>query len=187
MNIAIERLRLFYKRNNRLPSHREMVTLLHYKSKGSTIYFVQKLIEAGILAKDDAGKLIPKDLMSIPLLGSIKAGYPTPADAQYDSQVRLYELFDNISYGSFALKVSGDSMIDEGIHEGDLVIISKDVEAKTGDVVAAIVDGEWTVKYLMEKDGKVCLMPANKNYSTIYPTESLQIGGVVVSVIRKYH
>jgi len=164
-----------------------MVTLLHYKSKGSTIYFVQKLIEAGILAKDDAGKLIPKDLMSIPLLGSIKAGYPTPADAQYDSQVRLYELFDNISYGSFALKVSGDSMIDEGIKQGDLVILDKKREPRDRDIVAALIDDEWTLKYFRNEEGKIYLSAANSNYPPLHPKDSLSIGGVVVSVIKKYY
>lgn len=187
-DLIIERLRQFYTRHKRLPTYGEMCLVLHYKSKGAVRYVVQKLVEQQILEKDENGKLLPKKLLSIPLLGIIKAGSPIPADTQLDKQIYIYELFDNLSATSFALTVKGDSMIDEGIHEGDLVIVNKDLEPKNGDVVAACVDGEWTVKYFSRDDmGVVSLIPANREYKTIYPKDSLTLGGVVVSTIRKYH
>jgi SOS-response transcriptional repressor LexA len=78
-------------------------------------------------------------------------------------------------------------MIDALIGEGDKIIVDPSREAKNGDIVAAIVDNEWTVKYFYRRNGKVELVPANKQYPVIYPKESLEIGGVVISVIRKYY
>jgi SOS regulatory protein LexA len=188
MNIEVitTKLREFYSKHHRLPTHGEMVKLLHYTSRGSTYYVVKRLLEEGILIRDEQGKLIPKTLLSIPMLGIIKAGYPMPAEVQKDSYLNLHLLFSNLSSTTFALTVSGDSMIDEGIYENDIVIIEKNKTPKTGDIVAACVDGEWTVKYLQKKGNVVSLHPANKKYPVIYPTESLEIGGVVMHVLRNY-
>ncbi|MDE2589142.1 MAG: hypothetical protein KGL95_05710, partial [Patescibacteria group bacterium] len=98
----------------------------------------------------------------------------------------LYDILYGISYTSFALTVRGDSMKDEGINDGDLVIVARKSGVKNGDIVAAMVDGEWTIKYFQKDNGKVSLVPANKKYPTIIPQVSLEIGGVVVHVIRSY-
>ena len=180
------KLRDFYKRHQRLPTHGEMVKLFHYSSRGSTRYLVQKLLEEGIVSKDEQGKLVPKSLLDIPVLGIIKAGYPMPADVQQDNYLRLHLLFDSLPPDTFALQISGDSMIDEGIYEGDFVLINKHQEVKNGDIVAANVDNEWTVKTFKREGESVVLLPANKKYPPIRPTVSLEIGGVVVHVIRSY-
>ncbi len=78
-------------------------------------------------------------------------------------------------------------MIEEGIHDGDLVIVEKGRQPQNGDVVAACVDNDWTIKYFHRRDGEALLVPANSDYPVIRPKHSLQIGGVVISVIRKYH
>ena len=88
---------------------------------------------------------------------------------------------------SFLLKVSGDSMIGEGIMEGDLVIVERGRTPMIGDVVIAEVDGEWTMKYFKKENGKVYLEAANPKYPIIRPRTDLQLGGVVTGVIRKYH
>ena len=183
-DFIITRLKYFYKSNKRMPTYGEMCRLLGYKSKGAVRYVVQKLIEDEVIEKDEQGILIPKRLLDIPLLGVIKAGHPIPADVQQDKYLRLHLLFDNLSH-AYALTVSGDSMIDAGIYEDDIVIIDKR-EPKNMDIVAANVDGEWTVKYLHIKDDVVSLHPANGKYKPIFPRESLDIGGVVVHVIRSY-
>jgi len=169
-----------------MPTYREMCNLLGYQSKGAVRYVVKKLIEDGVIEKDKQGSLIPKSLFDIPLLGVIKAGYPMPADVQRDNYLRLHLLFDSLPPDTFALQVSGDSMIDEGIYEGDFVLINKHQEVKNGDIVAANVDNEWTVKTFKREGESVVLLPANKKYPPIRPTVSLEIGGVVVHVIRSY-
>jgi repressor LexA len=163
-----------------------MCKLLGYQSKGAVRYVVKKLVEDGVIEKDKQGSIVPKSLLDIPLLGVIKAGYPMPADVQRDNYLRLHLLFDSLPPDTFALQVSGDSMIDEGIYEGDFVLINKHQEAKTGDIVAACVDNEWTVKTIKKEEDGFVLVPANKKYPVIRPTESLTIGGVVVHVIRSY-
>lgn len=183
---AIEKIRKYFVAHKRMPSYQEIAYLFNYSTKASSQHLVKKLLEIGVLDKDENGKLVPKNLFTIPNLGIIKAGYPTVADMQRDA-IDVYDYLLNRTGTVFSLTVKGDSMIDEGIHEGDIVIIEREREPRNGDVVAAQVDGEWTVKYFQEKFGEITLVPANKNYPIIKPRESLEVGGVVVSVIRKYH
>lgn len=184
---AIKKLRKFYALKKRPPSYQEIADLLAVSSKNAAFKFVKKLIEQRIVTKDVNGKIIPQNLFQIPHLGKIQAGFPTLAEAIHDGNLDLYHYLLTISDSSFSLTVRGDSMKDAGIHEGDIVIIDKNKQFKIGDIVAALVDNEWTVKYI-EKDqnGEFCLVPANSKYPVIYPKENLQIGGVVISVIRKY-
>lgn len=183
---AAEKIKKFFVRHKRMPSYQEICEIFGYATKASSQHLVKRLIETGFLEKDKSGKLLPKNLFTIPNLGIIKAGYPTVADMQNDA-LDLYEYLLNRTGTVFSLTVKGDSMIEEGIHEGDVVIVEKERTPKNGDVVAACVDTEWTVKYYQEHFGKITLVPANRNYPVIIPKESLEIGGVVVSVIRKYH
>ncbi len=88
---------------------------------------------------------------------------------------------------SYLLQVSGDSMIGAGIVEGDLVIVEKGREPKSGDIVIAEVDGEWTMKYFWKQGKAVVLEAANPKYPRIRPKTELKLGGVVTAVIRKYH
>ncbi len=84
------------------------------------------------------------------------------------------------------LKVKGDSMIDAGIREGDMVLVERGKQAKPGQIVIAEVDGEYTMKYLRIKNGEHYLEAANEKYKPIYPKNALQIEAVVSAVIRKY-
>jgi SOS-response transcriptional repressor LexA len=83
--------------------------------------------------------------------------------------------------------VKGESMIDAGIYEGDLLLVERTDHAKIHDIVVANIDGEWTVKYFREKKGRKYLEPANPAYPNLHPESSLEIGGVVRSVIRTYN
>jgi SOS-response transcriptional repressor LexA len=85
------------------------------------------------------------------------------------------------------LKVSGDSMIGEGIKPGDLVIVDRGKEPKNGDVIIAEVDGEWTMKYFRKQGSTVVLESANPQYPPVKPQSELRVAGVVTAVIRKYH
>lgn len=185
-DLIITRLRYFYNTNKRMPTYGEMCRVLNYKSKGAVRYVVKKLIEDEIIEKDEKGVLVPKRLLDIPMLGIIKAGNPIPAHVQRDNYINFHALFASVSGNIFALTVSGDSMIDAGIYEDDIVIIDKSVEPKNNDIVAANVDGEWTVKFLNTKNKQVSLLPANKKYKPIIPKVTLEIGGVVAHVIRSY-
>lgn len=184
---AIKKLRKFYLREKRLPTYGEFCALFHFSSKGSVQYLIDKLIEAEVVEKGETGKLLPKKLFHIPHLGTIKAGYPMPAFERQDDSIDVYNYIHDTTGDIYFLTVSGDSMIEALIGEGDKIIVDPNREPINGDIVAAIVDNEWTVKYFYKINGEVELRPANKNYPIIKPKHSLEIGGVVISVMRKYH
>ena len=87
---------------------------------------------------------------------------------------------------TYILQVKGDSMIDAGIREGDLVIVERTHAPRVGDIVIAEVDGEWTMKYLRKRGETYYLVPANWNYKPIVATKELRIEAVVIAVVRKY-
>lgn len=185
---AIKKLRDFFQSYKRLPSYQEMCKLFGFASKKASFDLAKKLIAAGIIEKDDTGRLIPKRFFPpLPILGLIKAGYPDTADHQLLESMSFDQYLIARPERSYLLKVSGDSMIQAGINHGDLVVLEKGKEPKEGDIVVAYIDNEWTLKYYERRGGKVCLVPANPNYPILYPENSLTIEGVVVSVIRKYH
>ena len=82
--------------------------------------------------------------------------------------------------------VTGDSMLEAGIHPGDRVVVERDTPARPGDVVIAVVDGEFTLKTLAVESGEAVLKPANPAYPILRPGERLQIFGVVVGLVRSY-
>ncbi len=170
-----------------MPTYREMLSLFGFKSKNAVFKIIGKMIEAGFVGKDHLGRLIPaKSFGEIPLLGSVKAGLPSEAEEEVLDTVNLDDmLIKNKSY-SYLLEVDGDSMIDAHIEEGDMVLVERANDASDGEIVVAEVDGEFTMKYLKKKNGKIWLEPANKNYKPIYPKYDLKINAVVKAVIRKY-
>lgn len=119
----------------------------------------------------------------VPLVGQIAAGGPILAQESIES---IYALPKEIvgNGETFMLKVVGDSMIDAAICHGDLVVVQKQPDADNGDIVAALLDDEATVKTLKRKDGHVWLMPQNPDYQPINGDQA-RIMGKVVAVIRK--
>ena len=136
LDSATHKIRRFFRKNKRLPSYQEMCHLFGFASKHASFKLAAKLIEAGILDKDDKGRLIPKQMFpSLPVLGVIRAGNPTSADEQILSSISFDDYLIARPEKSYLLRVSGDSMIEAGIHEGDIVIVEKDREPKEGDIV----------------------------------------------------
>lgn len=177
----------FYERERRMPSYTEIMTLVGFKSKNAVSKLIAKLVDEGIVSKDEQGKLVPAHRLSeIPLLGLVQAGVPSMAEAQTLDTLSLDGYLIRDREQTFLLEVKGDSMIEAHIEEGDLVVAQRTETARDGDIVVAEVDGEWTLKYYKQSGGKVWLMPANKNFKPIYPKESLRVAAVVRGVIRKY-
>ena len=185
---ATQKIRAFFRKNRRLPTYQELADVMGFASKNAAYKLANKLIEAGFLEKDEKGKLIPKRLFApLPNTGIVKAGFPTVADEDMNDLVSFDEYLINRPEATFVLNVSGDSMIEAGIHDGDLVLIDRVQKVDDGDIVVANVDGEWTMKYYRKNGGEVALVPANKKDNVIKPKNSLEIAGVVISVVRKYH
>lgn len=182
-----KRIVAFYERHKRMPGYKELMAITGFKSKNAVFKLVNKLVEAGVLSKDAEGRIsFTRGADEIPMLGLVEAGIPTLTEEAELDTMNLNTFLVEDRESSYLLEVKGDSMIEEGIKEGDLVVAEKATTAKEGEIVIAEVDGGWTMKYYRKKNGKVYLEPANKNYKPIYPEYDLKIAAVVKGVIRKY-
>ena len=189
-NIYQSKLESFYSREKRMPTYSEMMKLFGFKSKNAVFRVVEKLVEAGMVAKDHLGRLIPSSLFGeVPMLGLVTAGLPVTVEEELADTVNLDEMLVGKKELTYMLEVDGDSMIDAHIEKGDMVLVERRNHAKDGEIVIAEVDGEFTMKYFRNPPaggGKPWLEPANKNYKPIYPEHSLNINAVLKAVIRKY-
>jgi repressor LexA len=183
----LEKIRKFYLKNNRMPSYSEVASLFGFRSKNAAYKLIGRLKELGLVYSDATGRLLPGAIKnSVKLLGSVAAGFPSPAEEELQDTMSLDEYLINNPNSTYLLKVEGDSMIEAGICPGDLILVDKGITPKSGDIVVAQVDNEWTLKYFEKKGRAVYLRAANKKYPLIRPREELIIGGVVVANVRKY-
>jgi SOS regulatory protein LexA len=177
----------FYRKHRRMPGYKEIMSLVGFKSKNAVYKLINKLVADEVLDKDSNGKLRPMKIFGqVPILGLVEAGFPTSVDPNTLDTISLDEYLVRDRSSMYLLEVKGDSMIDEGIREGDLVLAERRGDPKDGDIVIAEVDGGWTMKYFKKKGSIVYLKPANKNYSPIYPQYDMKIAAIVRGVIRRY-
>lgn len=182
-----EVLRGFIAEQRRMPGYNEMLKLFGYRSKNAVFHLLSSLEEQGYITKKGGKIAYTGKLMgNLKLLGAVQAGFPSPAEEELLDTISLDEYLVERPEATFMLKVTGDSMIDAGIQPGDMVLVEKGKRPKNNDIIIAQVDGEWTMKYFVKDRHGVRLEPANRKYKTIRPRNSLEIGGVVRTVIRKY-
>ena len=184
-----KKLTQFYKGRKRMPTYAEFMDITGFKSKNAVSKLVDRLVEDGVVEKDSSGHLVPSRIFGeVKLLGYVEAGFPSVAEEELLDTISLDEYLIGKREATFLLKVKGQSMIEAGIHEGDMVIVERTDGAKTGDIVIAEVDGGFTMKYLRtDKRGRFYLEPANKKFKNIYPESDLKVVAVVKAVIRKYY
>ena len=169
-----------------LPSFEKIAQDFGFRHKNSVWQYFNKLKEIDLIREiNNKFYINPDQFGAILFTTSVKAGFPSPAEDYIERRVSLDTMFSIDSPSTFLFKVSGDSMIDLGIHEGDMVIVKRCPAAADGDVILACVDGEYTLKTFRKKSGKVYLEPANKNYPIIIPQQELTIFGIVTGVVRK--
>tara|TARA_B100002019_G_scaffold245437_1_gene222828 strand:+ start:141 stop:728 length:588 start_codon:yes stop_codon:yes gene_type:complete len=185
----IEQLRSFYVIEKRNPTFSELANLFNYRSKNAVYGPLQKLIQLGYVEQNKSGRitLTSKITGSSRLLGTVQAGFPSPAEEELIDTINLDQYLVRNPEATYLLTVSGDSMVDAGIQPGDIILVEKGGAPKKNDIVIAQVDGEWTMKYFGKDRQGVYLDPANSNYKRIRPDQSLTIGGIVKAVVRKYH
>jgi repressor LexA len=176
------------------PSISEMARYLKVKSKNA----VAKLLDAlenqgliktsgkarGIEVLDSLGESLQKGLVSVPILGNIQAGVPMLAEEQIEEWINLPQTLIKNRRDVFLLKVRGDSMINAGIYEGDLVIVRPTHDVRNNDIVVALLHDEATVKRFVQIKNRAYLKAENPNYKNIYPKEEWMVQGKVVGVIR---
>lgn len=178
------------------PTVREICNEVGLRSTSTVHGYLARLEELGVIKRDPSSSRAievtedmswrKKKIVPTPIVGSVRAGEPVLADERIETVLPLpAELIGN--QVSFILTVRGDSMIDAGIHEGDLLIVAQQNTAINGDIVVALVDGEdATVKRFYKEADHVRLQPENDAYEPIL-TKNVQILGKVVGLYRHYN
>lgn len=189
-SLILDFIRTFIGDNDYAPSYREIAAQLNLSSVATVAEYINVLEQKGYLKKEASSarslQLTPswdERTFEIPLMGVIAAGRPIEA-------IRTSETIDiprdMMSANVFALKVSGDSMKDDGILDGDYVIIEKTHNPKNGDIVVALLDNEnVTLKRFYREKNRIRLQPANSAYKPIYTKRAL-VQGRLKGVIRKF-
>ncbi|AVG17008.1 error-prone repair protein UmuD [Chromobacterium vaccinii] len=134
------------------------------------------------LAPREGGGLSPL------VLAPVRAGFPSPADDYLDDNINLHEYLVDDPPATFIVRVRGDSMIGAGIADGDLLVVDKGLTPVNGDIVVAVIDGEFTVKRLYRRAGACVLAPENSAYPPIslQPGQELLVWGVVTGAVKKF-
>lgn len=169
-----------------LPGFEKMCNDLGFKSKNSIWQYFQKLMKYGYVKERNNRFFIAHEIFGIPYFESgVRAGFPADVEDYLDKRLSFDNLLIKSPAVTLSIRVIGDSMIDAGIQENDIAIIEKGRLPQNGDIVVAIVDKEFTIKYYWKEKGEIKLKPANKNYPTIRVREELEIFGVVTGIVRK--
>ncbi len=182
----------------RVPSVRELMVAMGYKSPRSAALIMNELGEKGFLKKRPDGNLqFIEDAevnphrartVNVPLVGTVACGSPLLAQENVEAMIPVSTNLAHPGSRYFLLKAKGDSMDQEGINDGDLVLVQQQSVAEDGDIVVALIDDEATVKEFKRTRNAVILKPksSNKKHQPIILTSNFQIQGVVVSTIPKF-
>lgn len=173
------------------PTQAEIQDYFGFKSLGSVQDYIKYLINAGVLKNDPNAVrgLVPAEQaepsVDIPMLGNVAAGIPIEVIERTETIAVPKSMIRQGTH--FALTVKGQSMIEDGILEGDVIIVKKQATANNGDTVVATVDHEATVKRFQKKAKHIELIPANSSMKPIIvKDEDFQIKGILVGLIRQY-
>lgn len=189
----LDMIRNFLARHNYAPSYREMMAAMGIRSPATTFGHVQRLQTKGYI-KMGKGKIRSIELtekanmfargIELPLIGVIAAGHPIEAIENQESITVPMELLPNLN--CYVLQVRGDSMMEDGILNGDYVIVERSFYPKNGEVVVALLNNEnATLKKYYREKSRIRLQPANAAMRPIY-TRNPVIQGIVRAVLRKY-
>ena len=197
----LEFLAHFQLRFGYSPTLKEIATGVGLKSPATIHEHIDTLIEKGYLRRQEgvrrgieivdpnlAKGLIPtaESVVEIPLMGFIAAGVPLEPHTDPNARFKVATSMISQKQPAFVLQVRGNSMIDDGILDGDYVVIEHTKEANNGDIVIALIDnGLATLKRFYRENGQVVLKPANANMEPLYPKE-VQVQGRVVGLIRRF-
>jgi repressor LexA len=175
------------------PSTREIQNHFGFASQTSVMQYIAALERKGFLERH-AGKaralITPVQkvrITDVPIYGQIPAGMSALTEQTIEGHVSLDSRSANVSKnrGTFALRVRGDSMIGAHIVDGDIVILEDSKDVHNGDIVAALIDGETTLKRYVVEHGRPYLKAENPRYPKLTPAHELKIQGVMVSLVRK--
>jgi repressor LexA len=183
----LARLQDYYAAHRALPSYASIGSLLGLRSKSSVAALVARLKLAGFVESTPDRRLAPtRRFFARPLAANpVRAGLPEAADDSEADALTIDDYLIERPSDTVLIRVKGDSMIDAGILEGDLVVVEKRHDARKGEIVVAIVDNQFTLKRLDVDRGEFILRAENKGYAPIRPEGALEIFGVMVGLVRK--
>ena len=181
-------LQSYYAEHRVLPSYARLMSLLGYASKSAVKKVLERLADAGLLDRTPDGDWSPSERFFERAIATqpVPAGMPIAAESEMHEPITIDRFLIDHPSKTVLIRVKGDSMVDAGIHNGDLAVVERTSEATPGDIVVAIVDDEFTLKTLARDKVGYHLLPANANYAIIRPTGKLEIFGVMVGLVRKY-
>ena len=191
---ALRHIRNSVMRQGRVPSMRELMNLMLYKSPRSAMLLLEELEERGFLEKKkEGGYRLLKDLeetdvartVTVPLVGIVTCGAPMLAEENIEAWIPVSISLARPGGKYFLLRAQGDSMNEAGIDDGDLILVKQQPIADNGQKVVALIDDEATVKELQNKGDVIALLPrsSNKKHKPIILDRDFQIQGVVLTTI----
>lgn len=185
----LDRLRDYYAENRRIPSFQRIAELMGFASKAAASKLIDRLASAGFFERtSDDDAWIPGERFFERSLAdtAVRAGAPDMIEGSQGQLFLVDRYLVRQPSRTVMVPVKGDSMIDAGIHDGDIVVVVRTKAANAGDFVIAIVDDEFTLKELALEKGKFVLKPHNPAYPVIRPQGELEIFGVVTGLVRRY-
>lgn len=184
----LAKLQDYYADWKSIPSYASLCEVFGIASKSWVKAILGRLGKAGFIERTPDGMWIPtSQFFARPFAeSSVQAGMPVSVTATQGKYFVIDELLIETPSLTTIIPVKGDSMVDAGIHDGDIAVVEKRLSANVGDIVVAIVDNEFTLKTLAKEGSKFILCPANPAYPVIRPKDTLEIFGVLVGLIRKY-
>ncbi|SDU04315.1 repressor LexA [Verrucomicrobium sp. GAS474] len=200
---VLEFIEKYSETNHRPPTIREIQRHCGFASPRAVSYIVEKLEAAQVLLREARSRGLfstrrptvraqgSPEAFQLPLFDSIPAGFADPIEGGSEVEAPASLSFIPSTLGvsdparAFAVKVKGESMIGAGIFDGDVVVLERK-PAAPGDIVAALIDGECTLKRLHQRRGAYYLQAENPAYPDLEPVEELSVQGVVVGVLRRY-
>lgn len=185
----IEKLREYFYKNQKIPSLREGVEILWYKSFASVQVFYNKLIKMWMLSKNDKNYSTTDKLVWLVLYESVAASFDVPAKDEVKFQINFANQVIPRPMHTDLVKIEWESMVWAWIHSGDVAIVDRFLKPKIGNIVTAVVDSQSpTIKYYMKDENqKVFLQSDWEVVEKIYPKESLKILGVVTWIYKPIH
>lgn len=184
----LAKLQDYYVDWKSIPSYAKLCEVFGIASKSWVKTILGRLSDAGFIERTPDGVWVPtRQFFARPLAeSSVQAGMPVAVTATQGEFFVIDEMLIDTPSKTTLIPVRGDSMIEAGIHDGDVAVVEKRMSANVGDIVVAIVDNEFTLKTLDKERGQFVLRPANQAYPVIRPQGTLEIFGVLVGLIRKY-
>ncbi len=184
-HVYLEKVQTFYAMHRFIPSLAELGNLIGLSKRGAA-KFVERMVFAGYMSKAIDGRAIPENMFfARTLVGVAPAGFASPAAELLGDAITIDEYLVEHPASTVLVQVKGESMLGAGINDGDMLIVERNNNPSLNSIVVAMVDGDFTIKYLRKDAKGMYLEPANDAFPLIRPESTLEIYGEMVGLFRK--